>query len=397
MSRLAVKAELDKLCQTLDLEHEEIDFLESFPAEQLRGLRVSIYEMLFHEDRELFRRLGRVVSRMPAAAAVAASLRAGPIVTARIAAELPARRVVEISTRLEPDFGADVVAHLDPRRTRDAIRALDVDWLIGIAHALIERGDFITPSRFVEFLSDDAVRALEEAVEDEGALLRIAFYIGSKNRLDHLINMLPDERIERLILQVADESQNLLSEFLSLLIHVSYALKRKLGDIAAAQDEDVLTAYVRAAHDQQLWADLLPVVASMSPTAQRKVVDLAILRDPDVQAGILRAADEHGLWSIVLPMIVLMDDDNRAAVAAILADRPAAALAGAADAALMGEHWEALLDLVRRMQPAKHAELAAIVRGYGEVDPDLLERIEARARACGVELGAAATGTPAGS
>jgi hypothetical protein len=390
LSRLAVQAELDKLGQTLELGPEELEFLRPFPAEQLRGLRVSIYEMLFQEDRDLFQRLAAVVGRLPVGAAAAAATRAGPIVAARIAAELPARRVVEIAVRLPPAFGADVVAHLDPRRTRDAIRALPVPWLMGVAHELIARGDFITPSRFVEFLSDEAVRALEESIEDEGALLRIAFYIGSKNRLDHLFTMLPDERIERLILQVADESQDLLSEFLSLLIHVSYSLKRKLGDIAAGQGEDVLTAYVRAAHDQELWADILPVVASMSPAAQRTVVGLAILRDHDVQSGILRAADEHALWGIVLPMIALMDDANRAAVAGILARRPRVALVGAADAALMGEHWEALLDLVRRMEPAKQSELAEIVRAFGEVDPDLLDRIGRQASACGFEIATAA-------
>lgn len=64
--------------------------------------------------------------------------------------------------------------------------------------------------------------------------------------------MLPDERIERLILQVADPANDLLSEFLSLLIHVSYPLKRRLGDIAAAQGEEVLTAYVRAANEREL-------------------------------------------------------------------------------------------------------------------------------------------------
>lgn len=120
MSRLAVQAELDKLSQTLDLAPEQIEFLRPFPAEQLRGLRVSIYEMLLHEDADVFARMAAVVARVPAAAAAAAAVRGGPIVAARLAAELPARRVVEIATRLTPQFGADVVAHLDPRRTRSA-------------------------------------------------------------------------------------------------------------------------------------------------------------------------------------------------------------------------------------------------------------------------------------
>jgi hypothetical protein len=165
---------------------------------------------------------------------------------------------------------------------------------------------------------------------------------------------------------------------------VSYALRRELGDIVAAQDESVLAGYVQAAHEQGLWADVLPVVAGMSGEATPTLVNLAILRDRAVQASILAAADEHAMWGLVLPLVAMMDDFNREAVASIVASMSRDTLQRVCDAALMGEHWDTLLDLVRRMPDGKHSEFAAIVEPLGAVDPELLDRVSRRGVALGV-------------
>jgi hypothetical protein len=387
MSRLASKAELDKLGRTLELEPEALAFLSDIPAEQLRALRVAVYERLFHEDRLAFKRLAALASRAPVGLTTALAQRVlGPAITGRVAGELTTERTLEAAMRVPTSFLADVCLHLDPRRTRDFIRQLPVDSVVAVARELIERGDYMTMSRFVDFFPDETIRAVVDATLDEAALLRIVFYMGSKNRLDHLLRILPPERLERLILRVEDDPEELLPAFLSVLIHVSYALKRELGDLAAAQEEEVLDGYVRGAHEQGLWADVLPVVASMSPVARQRVVNLAVLREPPVQESVVRAADEQGLWGVVLPMVQLMDDSNRDAVAAIVAAKPRDTLENAANAALMGEHWEVLLDLVRRMPASKQEEFAAVVRAFGEVDPDLVRRIAGRAEAHGIAV-----------
>jgi hypothetical protein len=272
-------------------------------------------------------------------------------------------------------FSADVCVHLDPRRTRDLIKQLAPDSVVAIALELARREDYNTMSRFVDFLSDDAIRAVVEAIEDERVVLLVAFYMGSKNRIDHLVRMLPPQRLRALIARVAEEPERLSAPFLSLLVHVSYGFKRELGDLAAEQDEEVLSVFVRATQEHGLWADLLPVVAAMSPASQRKVVNFEVLGEPAVQQSILDAADAQSLWGIVLPLIALMDDRNRDAVAAIVATKPPATLERAATAALLGEHWPALVDLVRRMPPAKHAEFAAVVETFGTVDPELARRV----------------------
>lgn len=375
MSRIAVDAELQKLAQTLELEREALSFCEEVPAEQLRALRISIYERLYEEDRKLFERVAWIVGHLPAGLAAAAAERAGPLLTARAAAEMPASVGAALAMRIPARTLADACLHLDPRRTRDMLLRLPHERVVEVARLLVADGEYMTMSRFVDFISDEAIRAVEAALPDEGDLLRIAFFMGSKNRVNHLFEMLPEERRRRMIVRVEEEADELLAPFLSLLIHVSYALKRELGDLAAEQDQRVLDGFVRAAHEMRLWADMLPVVAAMSPSARQRVVNLPILGELEVQERVIEVADEHRLWGIVLPMIGAMQDDNREAVAMIVARRPRATLAQAADAALLGEQWQVLFDLVRRMPADARRQFAEIVDELGAVDPELVERL----------------------
>lgn len=385
MSKLAVRSELLKLATTLDLQPEALDFLTPVAPEQLRAFRVAIYEQLFREDAMLFRRAARVGRRLPPRVLAKLGQRVGPLITARMAAEMPARLVAEAAPLAPTEFWADACVHLDPRRTHDAIRQLPVDKVTAVAQELARRHDYITMSRFVEFLTEEQIRAVIDAIEDEGVLLSVAFFMGSKNRIDHLFQALPPERLRAVIRLMADESRDLLAEFLSLLIHVSYRLKRRFGDLAAEEGEAVLTAYVRGAHEAGVWSDVLQVVASMSDDTRRRVVNLPVLRELEVQEGIISAADEQNLWGVVMPMAEMMDDANREAVAQIVARRERPTLEAASNAALTGEHWEALLDLVRRMPAPKRTEFAAIVTAFGEVDPELVDRVARRAQAAGLE------------
>jgi len=44
---------------------------------------------------------------------------------------------------------------------------------------------------YVDVLTDEIVAALEAAIDDDEALLRVAFYVESTNRLDHLVRLMP--------------------------------------------------------------------------------------------------------------------------------------------------------------------------------------------------------------
>lgn len=384
MTRLAARAEVCKLARTLGAEAETLGFLDQLPAEALRDLRLSVYDRYAALDAGLFRRVTRAVRALPAWLVAWFARLAGPLLTARVAGDLPARQGARVAQNLPPAFVADVCLYLDPRCAHDLIHALPTHAILPIALELLRRRDWITTGRFVDFLPDDAIRAVLEHIDNDETLLRISRFVESPNRLDHVVHLMPAERLRQAILLAVDPARDVLIEVMSLIVHVSYALKRELGDLAAAQDESVLERVVEATHAQGFWSDLLPVISVLSPTSQRKVVNLPVLRDdPAVLPAILDAAQRDALWGDVLPLIQLMDEPMRAAVARYAADLPGQALEGAADAALLGEHWDALLDIARRIPTPRQRQWAAIVQGYGEIDPELLARLRARADALG--------------
>ncbi|TSD95320.1 hypothetical protein FOS14_18340 [Skermania sp. ID1734] len=385
MSRLAADAELVKLANLFGVDQSEVAFLSPLDAEPLRLLREAVAEHLLEEDRPLLRRLARIAERLPSRAGGWLATHISPVISAGIVVDIPARRGALLAKHVDPVLLADVCVHLDPRRARDLIQLLPVTKIVDIALELDSRDDFVTMSRFVDFLSDDTILAVEEAISDETRLLRIAFLMESKNRVDHIFRMLPSERIQRLLMRIQEDPEGLIAEFLSLLVHVSYGFKRELGDILAAQDDQLIDAYISAVDRRDLWADVLPVVSAMSPQSQERVVQLAPLRDEAVQANILRTADKFEMWGLVLPLVAQMGDENRSAVARIIAKMPESSMRVAVDAALIGEHWGILLNLVSRMPANKQAEFTGIVYGLGQVDPNLCERIINEAKALGID------------
>lgn len=375
MSQLASQAEVIKLGRLFDVDPSEVEFLVGIQPEALRLLRESITQYLYEEDQQMFRALAPIVGKVPVKLAVNIAARVHPMLLGGIAAMLKPARMVTLATAFPRTLLADVGVYVDPRRVREVLRLLPKNVIVEVALELEARGDFATISRFIDYVSDDTLRAVEEALPDETALLKVAFMMESKNRVDHIFRMLPRERIERLLQRIQKDPAGLLSEFLSLLVHVSYGFKRELGDIFANQDEDLINEYILEVDRRGLWTDVLPVVAAMSVTSQERVVNLPALRQDSVQRSILITAEEQDMWGVVLPMISLMGDESREAVAEIITSLPESSLKAATEAALLAECWPVLIDLVSRMPDEKQNEFGNVLRAIGEVDPSLRKRI----------------------
>ncbi len=385
MSTLASRAELDKLARVLGVEPEAIGFVAQVSAEHIRRLREAVSERVFDQDLEFFHRVARVFRRVPArVAALLAERVFGPFLTARVASEMPAARAVNVARLVSTAFVVDAITELDPRRARDFIRKVPVDIVVAVAIETMRRGDFLTMGRFVDFVSDDVIRAVERAIEDDTVLVRVAYYIGSRNRLDHLIRLFPIERMHAVIRRLGEEGDSPLDEILALVRNVGYALQHELGDLTVAHGEAVLNGLLQAAKERDLWSDLLPVFANLSEDGQRKVVALPGVHDPEILDSVVRSTDENELWTVVLPLVRLMDERLRSEIAEIAARRPRAVMERAVEAALLGEQWAPLLDIVGRMPEAKQVEFAEIVGGYGAVDPELVARVARGAAAHGV-------------
>lgn len=376
MTRVATQAEISKLAFALDVEPEKLSYLELLPATELSLIREAVYERLAEHQQQLFTNLAALVRWLPLWSISLLAPRFGPRLIARVAGELPAVSAAGIAERLPEAFLADVASYLDPRRVRDLIQKLSNDKIVAVALELFEREAYIVLGRFVSHLSDSSIQSVLPRMDDDSQLVRAVFYVESRGRLSHIVQLLPKDRLNQIILMVAEPDCEVMVELIALVANVSYTLQRELGDMAADQDEAVLARIVDTTQKQGLWPDLLPILSVLSDQSKRKVVNLPLLHDdPSVLQGVLKAAHENDLWSDVLPLAEMMEDDMQEVIAEHINKMPRAAVAQVLTAALMGEYWDTLLDVAVRLNKDKQKEIAALVIPYGDVDPALLRRL----------------------
>lgn len=389
MTRLATQAEVLKLARTLGVPAEQLDFLRPLPDEALRHFRAAVSDFLYDEQRPLLRWLAHAARWLPAVvSAVLVRYWLKAPLTARLAAELPAWRVAAIARFLPADFLADIATTLDPRGARELVQLLPVSTLIAITHQLLARSDHLTLGRFVGYLPDARISDIAASIVDEGDLLDIVFFIESPNRLDHLLQVLPAERIERALALVSQPEQRARwPSVLALLSYVGYGLKRELGEQVVGLGEAVLTRIIEAADEGALWEDLVPVVASLSPAAQARIVALPAIREPALLQRILQAIDACAQWPAMLSLVAHMDTATRDGLAQALATLPKEMLERVAYAALLRSQWDSVFDIVARLPAARQRDVVEIL---GQYLPDLDQRTADTLRAfAGTTIGAA--------
>jgi len=373
---LASQIEVRKLSILLDQPASALADLTAYPPEALRQLRHLCEEKCFASDRSRFHRWAQWTSLVPPPLMAALARRAGPLLTARIATEMPSHRGAAIARRLPAPFLARVCQHLDPQRSRELIRELPPTLLVDTALTLIDEGAFMLLGRVADALDDDATRAVMDAVADDGHLLRIALFMESRTRLDHLVRLLPRERLARAVLLATDPDNDLMLEVIALLGNLGYELKHQLGDLVANQPATVLDRIIQVAEAHRLWPDLIPVIAELSPATQQRLLELPVLQQqPEILGHIIAAADQHGLWSRLLPLVAMMgpallrEVGNQAAIL----DR--AAISRAMEAALTTEQWPSLVRVAQHLPEPRQQDIAHIIDDYGKVDPALRQRL----------------------
>lgn len=366
MTRLAVRAEIIKLAHILKVSEQQLDFLQSLAPESLRQFRFAIIELLQDQQKTRFRYLASWVSWLPNRFSVFLVKRfLDPLIVAQIAVHLSTETLYQIAKHLPAHTLAAISVYLDPRLARELLVYFTTHQIKDIANILLQQRDFVTMGRFVGMLADDVVQDVAQMIEQESDLLEIAFYIESRERIDHLVHVLPKVRIEKALLIICDPAQRLVwPKLLALMSHIGYELKRDLGDLAVKQGEKVINAIIQAAQEDQLWEDMLPVVACLSDHAQRYVANLPALRQADIIQSIVAAADHCDLWPDMLVVVNYMQDEAREAVAKAIAQIDEEVLQHIAYASLVRSQWNVTFDVVRRMPLEKQQQCQRILDAY---------------------------------
>lgn len=218
LAELAARAEVLKLADLLGTDPAGLDYLAGAPPEDLAALREQVTDVLFDGDRPTLKRLADAAAFLPVALlATMAEKAIGPLLCGRLTGMIDTDRAIAVAARLPTEFLAQVATETDPRRAATIIAGLPGEQVSDVGAVLVDRGEYVAMGRFAGYVSDEALAASIATIGDAD-LIRVAFVLEGKDRLDALIALLPDERLAEVVL-VADE-QELWPEALDLLAHL---------------------------------------------------------------------------------------------------------------------------------------------------------------------------------
>ena len=181
---------------------------------------------------------------MPSALVAAIAQKAfSPLLAARTATAIDPAKAVDVARRLDPGFLADVAVELDPRRVAGIIAEVPEALSVPVARELARRGEHVTMGRFLAFVPDGSLAASMAALDDE-TLLRTAFVLEHKHRLDHTLGLLPPGRL-RALLRCAHEL-DLWPEAVDLVGHLSSERLDTVATDLAALGPEVVDGFLDA-------------------------------------------------------------------------------------------------------------------------------------------------------
>ncbi|MCU1682157.1 MAG: hypothetical protein JWQ81_2896 [Amycolatopsis sp.] len=221
MSEFSTRPEILKLARVLSVGPERFAYLENVDPEDLKRLRGQVTDTLFDANLAVLQRMALASRLLPVPLLAKIGEKVfGPLLCARIAGVIDASRGVDVAKRLPTGYLADVAVELDPRRASAIISGIPLKAVVDVAAELTRREDWITIGRFVGHLADRTVVACLDVMPDV-ALLQVAFVLDDKSRLDHVIGLLPPQRLPGVLRAAADHDLMPLAE--DLLAHLSPA------------------------------------------------------------------------------------------------------------------------------------------------------------------------------
>ena len=242
MSDLLTRAELVKLSRALGAKPEDVAFLAPLGHLTLRNLEDRLSALLFDEHRGAFQRLADSGRLLPASlVAKMSELVFGPMLSARVSGLMPPERAIEVAGKLRTKFLADVCVELDPRSASELLALMPSRIIVEVAQMLLKRREYLTMARFVDDLTDEAIRAVTRNIDDE-AVLRIGAYVERPARLEELLLLLPPGRLEAIVARTARGSPEVQAAGLTLMSQLGPKLQARIGEIAIGLGAEVLNA-----------------------------------------------------------------------------------------------------------------------------------------------------------
>ena len=267
---LESRAELLKLGRTLGADPDDLAFLAQAAPQDLRALREDVADLLFASDRVHFERVAALSGKIPRGLAAQLAQRAlGPRLAARAAGLLEPEIATDLARRLPTPFLADIATHADPRRLVNLLGHLPPQRIAEVTAELRRRGEWLSMGGFVGHLDEAALDAALTALDGE-ALLRTGFVMDHKERVEHVLAVLDDQRVRELLEAAAREG--LWVEAFELSLHASEAQRARLAQALDALGDDELQTMVAAIRDDAALAAAAEPLAGLAPPRVRALL-----------------------------------------------------------------------------------------------------------------------------
>jgi len=291
---LDAQVEIIKLARLLGTDPVELDYLRAAQPNDIRRFRDQVTDVLFDGDRA---RLGGFAAGsrvIPASlAATIAERTLGPVLCARLTALVEPDKAVEIAKRLPAPFLAEVAVEMDPRRAKDVIAHIPADLIEAVAGELGRLGEAVTMGQFVAFLSEPALHAAMNGIDDV-TLLRTAFVMEGKARLNDIISFLPTERLRSIVVTAND--REMWPETLDLLTSLSSKRRTELVQLALEEDlESMLPGLFAAVEETDGWDTGLRLLAELPAKLKSQLAPATRELDAARRKRALERARERGM------------------------------------------------------------------------------------------------------
>lgn len=315
-SPLERRGELLRLARVLGVRPADLDVLDGAGVADLRALRHQVADRLLDRNREQFARAVAFGDVVPGAVAARLAQHVlGPVLGGRAAALMEPAKAGDLAARLPADFLAEVACHVDVRHVGPLLHGIDRATMAAAGEHLRRREEWVVLGAFVGHLEDDVVADLLGGFDGE-ALLRSGVVIEDPSRIDAVLGMLDDARLDGL-LEAADEHA-LWSDIVSLNVHLSAV---QLGRVTAAVERmsgpRIVALADRLGADATMRAEAAPIVAGLSPAFLSRLADRVDLAEiAPLLAGVPHAtlaAAGHELagrraWGLLGRLMVVLDD-----------------------------------------------------------------------------------------
>jgi hypothetical protein len=288
MSDLVTRAQREMLSETLGVRPEQLEHLDRLGAAGVKELRERISASLFDEHAQTFARINRLAPLIPNALVAKLSEALVPPLVAGLAAGslglAHPDRAGSILGHLSARYMADAAVYLDPRVVPILAPRIPMRILVAAANELMRRRAYVTVARFVDYLSDDMIRGLEQGIPDDVGLLMSAALIEAPERLREIIDAFPPRRVEAVVRSAATGEEELLAG-LSVLGRLEPGLAGDLGaTFVDSVDDERLGWVLRTVATAAAVPELRTLVERLPGAQRERVLAHPALAEPELAA-----------------------------------------------------------------------------------------------------------------